>query len=150
MLFARCHIAISINKSRYFFLSSWIYNFKKEGKTNIYFKSLINVVNLVTGALCYANIAITSCGFLPSVICSVRGNQGALWQSRQLEVCWGAEWTVVAFKPLLGILPGPTEARVYAEVHSSTCSLLMSFKGCLARPVPTVMFWFFFFTAAAN
>lgn len=38
----------------------------------------------------------------------------------------------MAFKPLLAIVPGPTETRAYAEVHSYTCSLLMSFT---ARPV---------------
>lgn len=87
------------------------------------------------------NITIAPCGFLPSVICSVTGNQGALWQRRQLEACKGAEWTVVAFKPLLVALPGHTETRVLAEVHFSTCSLLMSFKGRRASPAPAVIFF---------
>lgn len=94
---------------------------------------------------CHVNITIAPCGFLPSVICSVTGNQGALWQRRQLESCKGAEWTVVAFKPLLVALPGHTGTRVLAEVHFSTCSLLMSFKGRRARPAPAVIFFFFFF-----
>lgn len=54
------------------------------------------------------------------------------------------EWTVVAFKPLLVVVPGHTETRVLAEVHSSTCSLLMPFKGRRARPAPAVIFFFFF------
>lgn len=92
---------------------------------------------------CHVNITTAPCGFLPSVICSVTGNQGALWQRRQLESCKGAEWTVVAFKPLLVALPGHTGTRVLAEVHFSTCSLLMSFKGRRARPAPAVIFFFF-------
>lgn len=47
----------------------------------------------------------------------------------------------MAFKPLLVALPGHTETRVLAEVHFSTCSLLMSFKGRRARPAPAVIFF---------
>lgn len=44
----------------------------------------------------------------------------------------------MAFKALLAALPGHTETRVYAEVLSYTCSLLMAFKGGPARADPAV------------
>lgn len=77
----------SINQSEVF-LPFFLRLFDLEGKKNkqkdknqtgIYLKSLIANLSKCGGALCYANITIAPCGLLlPSVICSVRGNQGAL------------------------------------------------------------------------
>lgn len=143
MLFATCHCDFHQKKTNNFFL--FMSAIKKAG---LIFSSSLYLMGQVFAEVlfCHVNITTAPCGFLPSVICSVTGNQGALWQRRQLESCKGAEWTVVAFKPLLVALPGHTGTRVLAEVHFSTCSLLMSFKGRRARPAPAVIFFFFFLT----